>query len=176
MTNCGMRRSVVSGAVAGALGSLAMDALQYRRYRTGGGDQRFGQWESSSTITSFQDAPAPAEVGRRLAERLGHPLPDRWAASTNNVVHWATGISWGVTAATLVRIGLVGAVPAGIVAAAGAFTTSYVALGLAGIYKPIWQYDAATLIKDATAHGVFGLATGTSLALVQVTGRSRARR
>ena len=177
MPTGGKHRSVVLvGAVTGGLGTLVMDALQYRRYRAGGGDQRFGQWESASTVTSFQDAPAPAEVGRRVADHFGQPLPDQWAAATNNIVHWATGISWGVTAATLARIGLVGAVPAGVVAAAGAFATAYVVLGLAAIYEPIWRYDRTTLINDATAHGVFGLATGTSLALVRSIGRRAVRR
>ena len=44
------------------------------------------------------------------------------------------------------------------------WATTYATLPLAGIYKPIWQYDAATLAQDLSAHLVYGAATGAALA------------
>ena len=35
-----------------------------------------------------------------------------------------------------------------------------VILPLAGVYRPIWEYDARTLGVDLSAHLVFGAATG----------------
>jgi len=43
---------------------------------------------------------------------------------------------------------------------AGAFTNSYATLGALGVYEPIWEYDRETLLKDLSAHLVFGLGTG----------------
>ena len=54
------------------------------------------------------------------------------------------------------------------------WATSYATLPLAGIYKPIWQYDVATLEKDLSAHLAYGAATGAALApLLRRFGGSR---
>lgn len=58
---------VASGLVA-AVGTLAMDALRFARYRRGGGDSGLGAWEFSSDLASWDRAPAPAQVGKRLIE------------------------------------------------------------------------------------------------------------
>jgi hypothetical protein len=39
-------------------------------------------------------------------------------------------------------------------------------LPLAKVYKPIWEYDRATLAKDYSAHVVFGVATATTYQLL----------
>ena len=58
------------GLVAGAAGTLAMDALWFARYRRAGGDSDFAEWEFSSGVCSWEQAPAPAQVGKRLVEGL----------------------------------------------------------------------------------------------------------
>jgi hypothetical protein len=40
----------------------------------------------------------------------------------------------------------------------------YAVLPLAGVYKPIWEYDARTLGEDLSAHLVFGAATSAVFA------------
>ena len=50
--------SILRGVAASALGTLAMDALLYRRYRHGGGDAAFPAWESSEGLVSWENAPA----------------------------------------------------------------------------------------------------------------------
>jgi uncharacterized membrane protein YagU involved in acid resistance len=42
--------------------------------------------------------------------------------------------------------------------------TSYVVLPLAGVYKPIWDYDAKTVVDDLTAHLAYGATVGMSFA------------
>ena len=49
------------------------------------------------------------------------------------------------------------------------WSTAYVALPPTGIYKPMREYDAKTLWKDASAHLTFGL--GTSVAYRIMAGR-----
>src|SRR3954470_10798497 len=86
---------LIVGAVAGAVGTAAMDLLLYRRYREGGGKDSLWHWEFAGGVTSWDEASAPGQLGRK-AERFvtRRPPPDRWARTTTNVVHWATGIGW----------------------------------------------------------------------------------
>lgn len=159
--------TVRNGLLAGICGTVAMDAVWYSRYIRGGGSSPVLKWEFSSSTTGFDDAPAPAKVGRKLASTAHVELPDSLAGATNNVVHWATGLSWGVAAAALRPIPRVGSLRAGLGAAVAAFATSYAVLPKLDIYKPITEYDAKTLWKDFSAHVVFGAATGAGLAVTR---------
>lgn len=162
MTRRPIFKHLLTGAIAGAIGTLAMDLLLYRRYRSGGGKESFTDWEFSAATSSFDDAGAPAQVGRRLASAVGIDLPPKSAGLTNNAVHWATGMQWGVIyGATLrgtSRSPLWGP-PLGVVA----WGAAYAILPALGVYKPIWEYDAKTLGKDLSAHLVFGSAAGLAV-------------
>ena len=154
---------VVRGTVAGAVGTLAMDLLWFARYRRNGGDSGFAEWEFSAGLSSWDDAPVPAQVGRRLVQSVLHrELPPERAGLTNTLVHWATGMGWGAA------FGLVsGSFPArrawhGLMLGAGVWVQSYVVLVPAKLYKPMWEYDAETLWKDLSAHLVYGLVTATT--------------
>lgn len=155
--------AMTRGAVAGAFGTLAMDLLWYSRYRRRGGLDGFLRWEFSSSTTSFEEAGAPAQVGKRVVRTvLRKDLPDRSAALTNNVVHWATGAHWGALYGAMSR-SRPGPSPAdGLVIGPVAWGAAYALLGAAGIYEPIWRYDKDTLAKDLGAHLVFGVATATA--------------
>lgn len=167
-------RRQLAGVVAGAAGTLAMDAFRYRGERRAGAASRFSQWElSSGQVRSFDDAGAPAEIGRRAADQVGVQIPDRWAGLTQDVVHWSTGIGWGLVAGALsgrgpARTRLRGGVGTGVLA----FATSYAVLGALGVYEPIWRYDRASLGRDLAGHLVYGATAGASLA--GMTGLSRA--
>jgi hypothetical protein len=168
----GVIASAVRGAIAGAVATAAMDLVWYRRYRADGGDHDLVTWEFSSAASDFDnDAPAPAQVGKRLADAVGIALPGSAVATTNNIVHWMTGVGWGKVA------GLVGsAVPisplgVGIATGVTAWGTSYAVLGKLGIYRPITEYDAAILWKDLSAHLVFGATLGTALTVTNATRR-----
>lgn len=151
------------GVVAGAVGTLAMDLVWYSRYRRGGGEDGFVDWDLSASTTSFADAGAPAQVGRRAAKKLlGRNLPNRYAALTNNVVHWATGAQWGALYGLAVHTRDRPNPALGLVLGSTACGTAYALLGRVGIYEPISSYDAETLTKDLSAHLVFGLATAVA--------------
>lgn len=160
-----MRREL-AGVLAGAAGTLAMDAFRFRGERRRGAARRFAEWElSSGQITSFADGGAPAEIGRRVADRAGVQIPDRWAGVTQDVVHWGTGVGWGLVAAAVAGGG-----PArrrfgsGVGTGVAAFATSYAVLGALGIYEPIWRYDRASLGRDLAGHVIYGGTAGTALA------------
>jgi hypothetical protein len=153
--------AVVRGLASGAVGTLAMDLARFARYRTQGGEQRFVEWEFSSGLSSWDKAPAPAQMGKRLVEGvfLREVSPER-AALVNNVMHWAYGTLWGA------QYGIVaGSLPAppgvgsGIALGTAVWASDYVIMPLAKLYKPIWEYDAKVLAKDLGAHWVYGLGT-----------------
>jgi hypothetical protein len=166
-------RNVVLGAVAGAAGTLAMDLFLYRRYRQEGGTDPVWPWESAEGVTSWEEASAPGQVGRKV-ERLvtRQEPPDRWARATTNLVHWATGVGWAAQYGALAR--RTSGHPWVRVLALGpvVWLSGYVLLPLAKVYKPIWQYDARTLGKDLSAHLVYGATTGAAFAALARGGRS----
>jgi hypothetical protein len=156
--------AIARGLLAGALGTAAMDALLYERYRRDGGESNATAWEFSAGLSSWDQAPAPAHVGKRLVEGLFDiELPAKSAPVVNNVTHWAFGIvngaQYGIVAASLKRP----RIRHGLLFGAGVWSAGYVVLPAARLYKPIWEYDAKTLAKDLSAHLVYGLATATAL-------------
>jgi len=160
--------SIFRGIAASAFGTLAFDATNYRRYRQGGGDTSFPDWESSAGVESWDDAPAPALVAKRLlGDVLGHEVPPRYARLLNNLTHWGFGLGAGAAYGFLlgtqhkkskVRYGP----PFG----AAVWANGYVVLPLLGVYKPIWKYDLETLGKDLSAHLVFGTTTAAAYAVL----------
>jgi uncharacterized protein DUF1440 len=159
--------AVVRGLAAGAIGTAAMDTFLFARYRRNGGDSSAWEWESSTGVTDWEAAPAPAHVGKRLVEGLfGIELPPTRARLVNNVMHWGYGIlngaQYGVIAGSLptprIRYGLA--------FGATVWVGDYVILPAAKLYKPIWDYDVKTLADDLSAHLVYGLATAASLRLL----------
>ena len=149
--------AIARGTVAGLLGTAAMDILWYSRYRRGGGASGFAAWETAQGVT-WEDAPAPAQVGRRVVEGLFQvQLPDAAAPLATNVVHWAYGAAWG--AALGVVEGSLESPRAwhGLAFGPAVWTSGYVVLPLAKLYRPMWEYDAKTLWKDLSAHLVYGL-------------------
>ena len=88
--------SILRGAAASAVGTLAMDAWLYRGYARDGGNAAFADWESSKGLASWENAPAPALVAKQLLEAgLGHDLPPRYARLLNNATHWGFGLATG---------------------------------------------------------------------------------
>lgn len=164
--------ALLRGVLAGAAGIVAMDTLWYARYRREGGTSDPIAWEFASGLNDWNKAPAPAQVGKRVAEGfLGRELPAQSVRVVTNVVHWSYGSIWGglygiLVGSTRRRNPLLG-LPFG----AGVWSVDYVVLPLGNFYKPIWQYDVKTLWQDLSAHLVFGVTTGTCFALL--AGRRR---
>ncbi|MHB8671130.1 MAG: hypothetical protein ACYDAD_11355 [Acidimicrobiales bacterium] len=166
--------TLLLGVTAGAVGTAAMDLLWYSRYRRGGGTQALVAWETAEGLDRWDGTSAPGQVGRRIVEGFTQrELPDRWARAMTNGVHWATGLAWGaqfgLIAGSTRRRRWTLALAFGPVV----WLSSYVIMPLAGLYKPIWEYDADTLAKDLSAHVVYGSVTAATFAAL---GPSRCRR
>jgi hypothetical protein len=157
-------RAAARGVAASALGTLAMDLFLYRRYRRGGGESGFGAWESSEGLASWDEAPAPAKVGKRFVEAVtGRELSPRWARTINNLTHWGYGVSAGAPFGVVSRAVGGEKLAYGLPFGAGVWASGYVTLPLLGVYRPIWEYDLETLGKDLSAHLVYGTATAAAL-------------
>ena len=162
-------KSVLVGALSGAAGTVAMDVIRYARYKREGGTARFPGWETSVGVHGWDDASAPGLVGRKMVLALtGRNLPDSWARSMVNLVHWMTGAGWGAafgarTSQWTKRRDLALGPALGV----GAWLAAYAVLPPMEIYEPIWTYDGRTLSKDLSTHLVFG--TMTAAAYVWLT-------
>lgn len=159
--------AVVRGLLSGAVGTAAMDTFLFLGYRRGGGRSSPAEWEFSEDLSGWEDAPAPAQVGKRLVEGLFQiELPQTRAPLVNNVTHWAYGTLYGalygIVAGSLPKQRVGYGLPFGAVVVAG----DNVILPAAKLYKPIWEYDARTLAKDLIGHLVYGLATATAMRLL----------
>ena len=170
-----MRRSsltplgaVCRGLLAAGVGTLAMDLLWFARYKRGGGESGFLDWEFSAGLDSWDKASAPGKLGKQLFEGFfQRELPADRAALTNNAMHWGYGLAWGafygvVAGSTRTAPKLLGPLFGSLV-----WGSSYVVLPLAGLYKPIWEYDAKTLWDDLSAHLVYGTTTGAVFRLLR---------
>ncbi|MDQ1393753.1 MAG: hypothetical protein QOF30_2730 [Acidimicrobiaceae bacterium] len=162
--------ALARGAIAGAVGTVALDAANYAQYRAGGGQLKALQWEFAEGLDSWDDAPAPAQVGKRLYEGLFQKeLPPSSARLVNNVTHWAYGTLWGaqygVVAASTRPRRLQGPLFGTLV-----WLSGYVVLPLAKLYEPIWNYDGKTLAKDWSGHLAYGTTTAAAFRLLSMGG------
>jgi Protein of unknown function (DUF1440) len=152
--------ALIRGALAGAVGTAAFDTFLFVRYRRGGGESHFGAWESSAGLGAWEQAPAPALVGKRLLEGLFDiDLAPSRARLLNNATHWAfgvvAGVQYGIVAGSLRKQHVFYGLPFG----ATVWASGYVVLPAMKLYKPIWTYDRKTLANDLSGHLVYGLAT-----------------
>ena len=163
----GSLRSIIRGVAAGAVGTLALDAWVYLGYRRGGGDAAFPAWETSAGLDSWENAPAPALVAKKLLEVvLGHEVPARYARALNDATHWGFGVANGGLYGLLVGSRGKPKVWHGLPFGFAVWANGYVVLPLFGVYKPIWKYDLKTLAKDLCGHLVFGSTTAATYSLL----------
>lgn len=145
-------RSLLLGLAAGVAGTAAMTAYQELVGRArGGGDGDGG-------APTWDEAPAPAQVARKAAERAaGRTPPAERIPLLTNAMHWAYGIGWGavygvVRSRLRARPFLHGPLFGTLV-----WLGSYAQLVPLGVYEPPWEYGPKTLATDWSYHVVYGL-------------------
>ncbi|GIG00570.1 hypothetical protein [Catellatospora citrea] len=158
--------AVVAGLLAGVVGTVCMDTFRYLAYRRTGGKDSPLAWEFAP-VESWAQAPDPGQIAKRVVEGFTqHELPDRWAFPASTAAHWGYGSGWGalygIVAGSLHDPRPLYGLPFG----AAVWSGDYAVLPLAGLYKPIWQYDAKTLTPDLVGHLIYGLGTGTAFWLI----------
>jgi len=158
--------AVAAGLLAGAVGTVCLDAVQYLKYRRTGGTDNPVAWEFAP-VENWETAPDPGQVAKRVIEGFTQrKLPDRSAWLISTIAHWgygsAAGAAYGIVAGSLPVRHPQHGVPFG----AAVFAGDYIALPAAGLYQPIWEYDAKTLAWDLGAHLAYGAGTGTAFGLL----------
>jgi hypothetical protein len=158
--------AVAAGLLAGAVGTVCLDAVHYLKARRAGDTQSPLAWEFAP-VETWETAPDPGQAARRVIEGFTQrKLPDRWAFPISTAAHWAYGsgaaAGYGILAGSARRPRPVYGLPFG----ATLWATSYIALGEAGLYKPILEYDAKTLAWDLSGHLAFGAGTAATFWLL----------
>ncbi len=161
-------KAAVMGGVAGGAGTVVMDLIEYARYRQGGGSQQLIAWETAEGADKWDNASYPGQYGKWVVAKVtGQELPDSWARSTTNIVHWATGLGWGAQFGLLNGGSRRRRWQLAVLFGPTVWLASYVVLPVAKVYKPIWEYDARTLARDLNAHMAYGLVTAAALAVLR---------
>ncbi|MFF2959211.1 hypothetical protein ACFVT1_09910 [Streptomyces sp. NPDC057963] len=158
--------AVGAGLAAGVIGTVCMDTVRFLRQRRAGGEHNALRWEFAP-VRTWQEAPDPGQVGKRLAEAFTlRELPDSAAFPVSTFMHWAYGVGnaafYGVVCASLGKPHVLYGLPYGALV----WLSGYVLLPIAGLYKPIWTYDAKTLGDDLTAHLAYGVGTSSAFWLL----------
>jgi len=154
--------AVAGGLLAGVVGTVCLDTVQYLRYRRGGGKEGPLAWEFAP-VETWEQAPAPGQVAQRVTEGFTQrKLPDKWAFPVSTAMHWAYGSAsaamYGVLAGSLRSPHAAYGLPFG----AAVWIVGYLILPEGGLYKPIFEYDAKTLAWDLSGHLAYGASTGVT--------------
>jgi hypothetical protein len=158
----GMFRSLARGGAAGAVGTAAMTAYQLAVARAQ------GKPLVTPVPHRWADAPAPAQVAKKLADLLGEGrrFTREDVPRLTNAMHWLTGISWGAVYGVVAGSAAPDPVAGGLAFGTGVWGTSYAELVPLGIYEPPWRYPPKTLALDWSYHAVYGLAVAGAFAVL----------
>lgn len=149
--------AVARGLIAGAVGTSAMTAYQLLV-------ARLRKDDSETQPKRWRDAPAPAQVGKRILTGVfkeNVTLAD--AGKLTQAMHWAYGTGWGAALGLLQGTIAASPVPAGAAFGAGVWGMSYAQLVPMGIYEAPWKYPAKELALDLSYHVVYGVAAAATL-------------
>jgi hypothetical protein len=162
-----LMRNLAAGVVAGAVGTGVMDLLLYTRYRREGGTDSLWRWEFADSVTNWDQASAPGQLGYMALRAVTDKRPpDEWARPTTNLMHWVTGVGWGVQYGAVASMVGGHALLRAVALGPAAWLSGYVLLPVAKVYKPIWEYDGRTLAKDLSAHLVYGATAAGTFAVL----------
>lgn len=147
--------AAAKGAVAGLAGTAFMTAYQEAIARTQGSSALA---ESLKEPRTWADAPAPAQLAKKVSEGVLHKrVTKRQAPLIAGVGRWGYGASLGAVygLATSRRSG--NPVPQGIALGTAMWGLAYAALTPLGIYQRPWRSAPRTLALDLSYHLVYGV-------------------
>ena len=149
--------ALARGLIAGAVGTSVMTAYQMLVARLRNDD-------SGTQPKRWRDAPAPAQVGKRILTGVfkeNVTLAD--AGKLTQVMHWGYGTGWGAALGLLQGTIAAPPAPVGTAFGAGVWGMSYAQLVPMGIYEPPWKYPVKELALDLSYHVVYGVAAAVTL-------------
>jgi hypothetical protein len=152
--------ALIRGVVAGVVGTGVMTAYQLAVAKLQ------GKPLSTPVPHRWADAPAPAQVAKKLADAVGEGrrFTREDVPLLTNVMHWLYGVGWGGVYGLAAGRSAPHPLLAGPGLGAGVWTASYAELVPLGVYQPPWKYPAKELALDLSYHLVFGLAVAGAYA------------
>jgi hypothetical protein len=156
--------SLARGLAVGVVGTAAMTAAQALSSKLKSNDDEQGGDEPDDP---WKEAPVPALVAKRIAERVFHRKvsPDRIPLLTN-VMHWGYGTTWGAVYGLLHRCPSEHPMRSGVGFGLFVWAMSYVQLVPVGLYQPPWEYSPNELALDVGYHVAYGAGLGAGHRLV----------
>jgi hypothetical protein len=152
--------AIALGAAAGIAGTAVMTGVQLAEQKLRGGS-------GSEPPASWDEAPAPAQVGERVARGVfEHPLDLEQAPRITNVVHWSYGTLWGIGFGIVQRSLSLPVLPAAVGFGTLVWASDYAVLPAMKIYEPAWRYPASTLAIDLGRHLAYGAGVAGAYALL----------
>jgi hypothetical protein len=143
--------ALARGLAAGVIATGAMTGYQMLVARLRG--------QGESKPTAWKDAPAPAQVGKRILTGVFHEQVGLdQAHRLTNAMHWSYGIGWGGLFGVLQGTARGRRLPAGVAFGTAVWAMSYAQLVPMGIYEPPWKYPPEELALDLSYHVVYGVA------------------
>lgn len=159
--------AVARGLAAGVAGTAVMTGWQDLSARIQSSGESEGQ-ESSEPSDPWEEASAPAKVGRRLVKALlQKDIPVDRIGLTTNVMHWGYGTGWGVVYGLIAGTRGHSSIGDGVRFGTAVWAASYAELVPLGLYAPPWTYPPQQLALDWSYHLAYGIGTGLAYAAVQ---------
>lgn len=160
--------AVARGLAAGLAGTAVMTVYQVAVQKL----QSSGSDDSQNGDQSWQDAPAPAQVGRRVLTGVFRQRVDEDKIPVlTHGVHWAYGTALGVLYG--LAQGTLRAHPLrhGLAFGTGVWGLAYAQLVPMGVYEPPWKYPAKDLAVDWSYHAAYGIGVGAAFSALDGGGR-----
>jgi uncharacterized membrane protein YagU involved in acid resistance len=148
------------GVVAGVAGTTVMTAYQLAVAKARGEPLR------TKVPRTWAEAPAPAQVAKLVADRLGkgRRITKKDVPWLTDAMHWVYGVSWGAVYGLAATATGSSAVSGGAAFGTGVWAASYAELVPLGIYEPPWEYPPQVLALDLSYHLVYGVAVAAAYA------------
>lgn len=155
-------RSVGRGLAAGVVGTAAMTAYQLAVAKAQGKPLQ------TPVPHRWADAPAPAQVAKKLADRLGQGrrFTREDVPLLTNAMHWLYGVSWGAFYGAAAGRAQADPIAGGLAFGTGVWGAGYAELVPLGIYQPPWKYPAKEIAVDLSYHLVYGMAVAVAYDLL----------
>jgi pimeloyl-ACP methyl ester carboxylesterase len=152
--------ALVRGVVAGVAGTGVMTGYQLAVAKLQ------GKPLATPVPHRWADAPAPAQVAKRIADAIGQGrrVTREDVPLLTNAMHWLYGVSWGAFYGVAAGATRPDPVAGGIAFGAGVWGAAYAELVPLGLYKPPWKYPPKELAVDLSYHLVYGLAVAVAYA------------
>lgn len=154
--------AVARSLAAGVIGTAAMTAYQLAVAKAQGKPLR------TPVPHRWADAPAPAQVAKQIADRVGQGrrFTREDVPLLTNAMHWLYGVGWGAFYGAAAGRAVADPIAGGLAFGTGVWGAAYAELVPLGVYQPPWKYPVEELAVDLSYHLVYGLAVAVAYDLL----------